>query len=261
MTAAFAGVGLGYHPLASAFRTGMTRDSPPAILESNLLDAKSALSLASSTLCGYYNDNYVDGVKMRYRGYGSAGFGVVGYIIITCIALYIAVSVNRDLISLFGFRGVDLLEMRQPWTVLTSMFVHAPFPSFSHILFNMLILYFFGSFLVNLVGAKKFLLVYFVGGIAGNIVFMLLNSPFATVIGASGAIFAVEGALVVMRPRLPVIIFPIPVPIPLWASVIGAFVLTSFVASIAWEAHLGGLLVGLVAGYFFRKWEVGRHWH
>jgi membrane associated rhomboid family serine protease len=199
---------------------------------------------------------------MRYRGYGAPGFGIVGYIIVTCVALWIAVSVNRDLISVLGFSPNDLLEMRQPWTVVTSMFVHARFPSFSHILFNMLILYFFGSFLVNLVGDKKFLIVYFAGGIIGNLAFMIINLglPFATVIGASGAIFAVQGALVVMRPKLPVIIFPIPVPIPLWGAVIGAFVLTSFVASIAWEAHLGGLLFGLAAGYYFRKRELGRYW-
>jgi membrane associated rhomboid family serine protease len=202
---------------------------------------------------------------MNYRRYSSPGFGIVGYIIITCVAVWIAVSIPArvNLISLLGFRPDDLLRMEQPWTVVTSMFVHAPFPGFSHILFNMLILYFFGNFLINLVGDKKFLLVYFLGGLAGNLAFMFLNLnafPSPIVIGASGAIFAVEGALVVMRPRLPVIIFPVPVPIPLWASVVGAFVLTSLVASVAWEAHLGGLLLGLAAGYFFRKRELGRYW-
>ena len=199
---------------------------------------------------------------MRYRGYSSPGFSMVGYIIITCVALWIAVSVNRDLISLFGFQPQDLLDMKQPWTMVTSMFVHARFPNFSHVLFNMLVLYFFGGVLISLVGEKRFLALYLLGGLAGNIVFMLLNLgyPLATVIGASGAIFAVEGALMVMRPRLPVIIFPIPVPVPLWVSVIGAFVLTSFVASIAWEAHLGGFVVGLVAGYYFRRREMRSGW-
>jgi membrane associated rhomboid family serine protease len=201
---------------------------------------------------------------MRYRGYGSPGFGIVGYIIITCVALWIAVSVSPRLMEVLAFRPTDLLDMRQPWTVLTSMFVHAPLPGFTHILFNMLVLYFFGSFLVNLVGDKRFLVVFLVGGLLGNLLFMLLNPPFAQVIGASGAVFAVEGALVVMRPRLPVIIFPIPVPIPLWGAVIGAFVVTTYAGfvggAIAWEAHLGGLVFGLAAGYYFRKREIGRSW-
>jgi len=123
----------------------------------------------------------------------------------------------------------------------------------------MLVLFFFGNFLIGLVGNTGFLIVYFLGGVAGNLLFMLFNVPYSLVIGASGAIFAVEGALVILRPRLPVIIFPIPVTIPLWVSVIGAFLLT-FIASgrIAWEAHLGGLVFGLLAGLFFRYRETGR---
>lgn len=202
---------------------------------------------------------------MRYRGYGSPGFGVVGYIIITCVALWIAVSVSPRLMTAVAFQPADLLDMRQPWTALTSIFVHDPLPGFTHLLFNMLVLYFFGTFLVNLVGDKRFLFVFFVGGLVGNILFMLLNNPNAIVIGASGAIFAVEGALVVMRPRQQVFLLFPPVPIPLWAAVIGAFLLTSYAGfvggHIAWEAHLGGLLFGLGAGYYFRKRELGRYWH
>ena len=195
---------------------------------------------------------------MRYRGYGSPGLGIVGYIIITCVVLYIAVSINQNLISLFGFAPVDLTgQPFRPWTLVTSIFTHAPFPNFTHILFNMIVLYFFGGFLVNLLGSRVFLLVFFLGGLAGNLFFMLLaSSPMSTVIGASGAIFAVEGTLVVMRPKLPVFVFPIPAPIPLWAAVIGGFLLTFYAASdIAWQAHLGGLIFGALAGFFFRLRE------
>jgi membrane associated rhomboid family serine protease len=106
-----------------------------------------------------------------------------------------------------------------------------------------------------LVGNIKFLIVYFAGGILGGIMFILLASPSSVVIGASGAVFAVAGALVVMRPKLPVIIFPIPAPIPLWVAVIGGFLILSFLpnSNIAWQAHLGGLILGLIAGYIFRK--------
>jgi membrane associated rhomboid family serine protease len=50
-----------------------------------------------------------------------------------------------------------------------------------------------------------------------------------------------------------VMIFPIPLPIPLWVAVTGGFLLLSFMPSVAWQAHLGGLVVGLVAGLIFRS--------
>ncbi|GAG18100.1 unnamed protein product, partial [marine sediment metagenome] len=66
------------------------------------------------------------------------------------------------------------------------------------------------------------------------------------------------GTLAVMRPKLRVFIFPIPVPLPLWSAVIGGFLILTLFSlrlNIAWQAHLGGLVFGLIAGYFFRKRE------
>jgi len=136
------------------------------------------------------------------------------------------------------------------------MFIHAPFPSIWHILANMLTLYFFGSYLMRLVGERNFFIVYFLGGILGNVFYLLLANPFSVAIGASGAIFAVAGALTVFRPKLTVFIFPIPVPIPLWIAVIGGFLIFTLFSilrflPVAWEAHLGGLVFGLVIAYFF----------
>jgi len=142
----------------------------------------------------------------------------------------------------------------QPWTIVTSIFLHT---EFWHIFANMLTLYFFGSYLSRLVGNGRFLIVYFGGGILGNIFLLLLAqfSPYPIAFGASGAVFALAGALVVMRPKLPVVIFPIPLPIPLWVAVIGGFVILSFLPFVAWQAHLGGLIFGLIAGYIFRRRE------
>jgi membrane associated rhomboid family serine protease len=86
-----------------------------------------------------------------------------------------------------------------------------------------------------------------------------LYTPFgesiSIVVGASGAVFAMGGVLAVMRPKIRVIIFPIPVPIPLWFAVIGGFLIISVFPGIAWQAHLGGLAWGLAIGYFFKKRE------
>ena len=111
----------------------------------------------------------------------------------------------------------------------------------------------FGRYLCTLIGERKFLTVYFIGGILGSILYVLLGPPLSIAIGASGAVFAVGGALVVMRPKLRVFVFPIPVPLPLWAAVIGGFLIISFFPNVAWQAHLGGLAFGLTIGYFFKK--------
>jgi membrane associated rhomboid family serine protease len=141
-----------------------------------------------------------------------------------------------------------------PWTLLTSIFVHG---GFTHLLFNMITLYFFGNYLNLLLGRSRFLLVYFVGGIIGSVFYillaLLLGSPYTSVVGASGAIFALGGTLTMLRPKLRVLVFPIPAPIPIWAAIIGGFLIMSFLPNVAWEAHLGGLLAGLALGYLFRK--------
>jgi len=85
--------------------------------------------------------------------------------------------------------------------------------------------------------------------------FIFLAPPYSIVIGASGAVFALGGALAVMRPKLKVFVFPIPVPLPLWLAVIGGGLIISFFPGIAWQAHLGGLVFGMIAGYFFKKRE------
>jgi len=188
--------------------------------------------------------------RVTYRGYKGFNLGPIGFLIVVNLIFYIATSIRPELfISIFGFNPAGFLE--RPWTIVTNLFIHAPFPSIWHILGNMLTLYFFGSYLLGLIGEINFFIVYFIGGILGNIVFMLLASPFSTAIGASGAVFAVGGALAVMRPKLRVFIIPIPIPIPLWVAVIGGFLVIS--PGVAWQAHLGGLVLGLLAGYFFRR--------
>jgi membrane associated rhomboid family serine protease len=162
--------------------------------------------------------------------------------------VFIATMINGRLIDNLGLS--PSLFTQRPWTILTSMFVHE---GFGHIFGNMLTLYFFGVFLYRLVGQNRFLLLYFGGGLLGNVLFLLLNmSSGIPVVGASGAVYAIAGALVVMMPRLPVRLYFI-IPVPLWVVVLVFFVLWSFIPGVAWQAHIGGLAAGLVAGYFFRR--------
>jgi membrane associated rhomboid family serine protease len=198
---------------------------------------------------------------MRDRSYRGDSIAPVLAIIILCFVVYIAAILprfldflNYDLVHLFGLQPATFIQA--PWTIVTSLFVHG---SIWHLIFNMLTFYFFGTFLLRLIGTRTFLLIYFLGGIVGNIFFMLfafigfLTSPFSIVIGASGAIFALGGALAVLTPRLRVFVFPIPAPMPLWVAVIGGFVIVSFVGGIARQGHLGGIVAGLIAGLILRR--------
>ncbi len=187
---------------------------------------------------------------MRYRSYRSFKLTPVWTIIGVNILLFLATAISPGLVYLFGLQPAAFLG--RPWTIVTNMFIHS---GFWHVSANMFTLYFFGTYLSGLVGDRRFLLVYFSGGILGNILYILLGAPYSLAVGASGAVFAVGGAMAMMRPRLKVLVFPIPIPIALWAAVIGGFLILSLLPFVAWQAHLGGLLLGLVAGYFFRRRE------
>ena len=114
--------------------------------------------------------------------------------------------------------------MERPWTLITYMFTQA---DFMHLLTNMLTLYFFGSFLIRVAGTRNFLWIYFGGGIIGGLFVILFSSPYVATIGASGAVFALGGALAIVAPKVKVFIFPIPVPMPLWVAVCRSVFLSS----------------------------------
>jgi len=168
------------------------------------------------------------------------------------IIFLIALLIKDNLYITLGLQSTEWYK--EPWTLITSLFVH-DFPW--HIFANMFSLYFLGSYLCNIIGDARFCAVYFAGGIIGNFFYILiedlLGHPNSLAFGASGAIFAVAGAFMMLAPKMKVIVFPIPIPMPLWVAIIGGFLLMSFFPGVAWQAHLGGLIVGLIAGFFLRK--------
>ncbi len=181
------------------------------------------------------------------RRYSSFNLNAIWFLIIVNVLIFIVTLVRPDVFFLLGLTPAYFLH--QPWTIITNLFVHG---GLWHLACNMISLYFLGSFILRIVGEKNFLKIYFAGGLLGNIFYILMGSPFSIGIGASGAIFALGGTLAMIAPKVPVFVFLIPVPVPLWAAIL-IFLLISFLPGIAWQAHLGGLVLGLIAGYFFKK--------
>lgn len=169
------------------------------------------------------------------------------------VLIFLLLLFKQNLVYFLGMQPAAVLAM--PWTVITAMFTHA---SFWHILANMFTFYFFARFVMGLVGTRFMVIIYLVGGIIGNIFFILIalifpDNMYHIVIGASGAVFALGGTLAVLRPTLRVIAFPIPIPMPLWVAILIGFVILSIIPGIAWQAHLGGVICGVIFGLFLRN--------
>ena len=174
-------------------------------------------------------------------------------IIILNVLIYLGVNIaaysGTNIIPYIGLYGSWSGLMARPWTLVTYMFTQA---DFMHLLTNMLTLYFFGSFLNRVAGERNFLLIYFAGGIIGGLFVLWLSSPYIPTIGASGAVFALGGALAIVAPKVSVFIFPIPVPMPLWVAVAIGFLILLPLSFVSWQGHLGGLVFGLLAGLYLR---------
>src|SRR3989304_179799 len=139
---------------------------------------------------------------MRYRSYQGFSLNAIWVIIIIVFMFFIATIISPEIRFRLGL--VPIAFLSRPWTIITALFVHA---NFWHLFGNMITLYFFGTFLARLVGDRKFLMVYFAGGLLGNILYLLLGTPVSVAIGASGAVYSLAGALVMMMTNLRVFLY------------------------------------------------------
>ncbi|KXA91927.1 hypothetical protein AKJ63_00380 [candidate division MSBL1 archaeon SCGC-AAA259D18] len=150
--------------------------------------------------------------------------------------------------------------LTRPWTIVTGIFAHG---YFLHFFINGLVLFFIGSALERRIGREKFIYLFLTAGILSSIAQILVipNETFVA-LGVSGAIFGVLGALTVIAPRLPILLFFF-IPMPIWILTCGFGIwtvisaLTGFAKGIGHMAHFSGLLIGLAYGYKLRK-EVRR---
>lgn len=133
----------------------------------------------------------------------------------------------------------------EPWRMVTSVFAHSKGFLF-HIALNMYTLWIFGRILEQMLGRGRFLTLYLISGVAGSLGVMFLSDPMVGAVGASGAIFGLMGALIVIERRVGgnMRSLMVLVAINLVIGFIPGF-------NIAWQAHLGGLIGGAIVGLIY----------
>jgi membrane associated rhomboid family serine protease len=149
---------------------------------------------------------------------------------------------------------IPSLILARPWTIVTYMFVHA---GLTHILFNMIALYFFGPRVEQRIGSERFFSLYMISGITGGLLSFIF-APAAPIVGASGAIFGVMLAYARVWPRDRIYIWGV-LPIEARWLVIGYTVLSLWwgfgggASGTAHFAHLGGFVGGFLCLLYMQR--------
>ncbi|MGX5717229.1 rhomboid family intramembrane serine protease [Arthrobacter sp. MAHUQ-56] len=203
------------------------------------------------------------GVRTVYGGAVATGRPLVTFgIIAACAVLYVLqwLVPNDAIYQSLGFANV-YAEPRwgefEPWRMLTSAFLHSQ-GFILHIALNMYMLWVFGQALEPLLGRLRFLVLYLVSAFGGSVGYLLLTplylpgQPLYGVVGASGAIFGLFGAMLLIQrhrggdTR------------QLWVLIAINGVIGFLIPQIAWQAHLGGLVAGGLCAAVFAYTPRGR---
>ena len=177
----------------------------------------------------------------------SQRFKLTYVLIAVNIAVYVYTSIvgenflitNVDVLLDYGQLTLFVLQ-GEFWRLFSSMFIHA---DIAHIVGNMLFLLIFGLRGEEMFSLPEYLSIYFLGGLTGNLLSLLLLSSVTISVGASGAIFALFGATIIYARR------------SFRQSIITALIYAFFLlflssgAGVNNFAHIGGLLTGLLIGY------------
>ncbi|WP_044201162.1 rhomboid family intramembrane serine protease [Flammeovirga sp. OC4] len=186
---------------------------------------------------------------------------VVVYVFMSLLMLVFKLSGLHGIYDQYIFSNVALPPyiydaVVKPWTLITYFFMHS-MSDFFHILFNMLIMYWFGIIFTEFLGDKKLVALYFLGGIAGGLAYLLMYNvvPYyrghmemvSGLIGASACVYAIVVGAATIAPDYRInLLFVGPVKIKYLAAV---YIFLSLIQSAGSNAggeiaHLGGALMG-----------------
>jgi membrane associated rhomboid family serine protease len=181
----------------------------------------------------------------RYT-YSNASLVIIGI----NIAVFLLSQMFAQLPSFLALNVINVVRNSMYWQFFTYMFVHG---GVTHLVFNMLALFFFGVSVEKAVGSKEFVLFYAVcgtgGGIVSFLVYLFSGMQFVFLLGASGAVFAVLLAYAVLFPRSQIYIWGVlPVPAPVLVIVYTGLEIVSGIfmsgSGISHMTHLAGFAFG-----------------
>jgi membrane associated rhomboid family serine protease len=181
----------------------------------------------------------------RVRSAAGRGAPVVTYSLIGITALVYLLQwiPGLGVTNALFFSPVFMTEvLPEPWRAITSVFLHST-SLFVHIILNMYTLWIFGRLLEPMLGRTRFLALYLISGLAGSVGVVVFAAPTTQVLGASGAIFGLMGAFVVIQRRLGGNMTQLYILLAINLAI-------GFIpgANISWQAHLGGLIGGAAVG-------------
>jgi len=246
-------------------------NDPSGVFDSGFDDSVDDSSSSRASVLGL--DTGPGGVLGYFRG--NATFVFLGLMWLTFVVQYVVFPVllgvpvnSRTWLSVFTLNTQNPLAV---WTWVISIFSHG---GITHIVFNSIVLYFFGPIVERRIGSAKFSALFLVSGVLAGLAQVgatLLQNPgayglplgfpgTAAVLGASGAIAALMGVLTVLNPNLRIYLYFV-IPMPLWVATLlfaGYSVLMSTVAgvgggNVAQFAHLAGLAIGLLYGLKLKR--------
>jgi len=180
--------------------------------------------------------------------YYNASFIIIGINLI----VFLITSLFPRIQSILALNVIYVVKGHAFWQFLTYMFLHG---SFSHVLFNMLGVLFFGIAIEKAIGSKEFLLLYFLSGILCGVISFVIyyfsGAYTVFLLGASGAIYALLLAYAVIFPRANIYIWGIlPIPAPILIAVYAGIEIASQLFSIqngvAHMTHLAGFFVAFI---------------
>jgi len=169
------------------------------------------------------------------------------WISIICVIFYSLEIFVPNFFENFALSSSEIIL--KPWTLLTYVFLHE---NPKHLFFNLFALVLFGSILEKIIGYRNFLVVFFISGIVAGLGGLKFYS---SMIGASGAVFGILGILGVLRPRMVVWIWGVPMymmfAIIFWIAL--NFVGIMNPDKVAYISHLFGLFFGIAVGLKLKK--------
>lgn len=180
---------------------------------------------------------------------------------VLCFVVFSAlIYFNSTFMDYIALKPANIINGLFIWTFLTSMFMHG---GLFHLFANMLSLLFLGGFVEKILGKKRFISLYLISGLFAGIFFVVSSLFFvsdfnAYAVGASGALFALTGLLMLLTPNLPVYIMFIPIPIKMKYAA-PAMLILLWVVSLLGDirvgnmAHLGGFLVGIIYAVYLKS--------